>query len=241
MVSRALVITGLEEAEVEQLLAPLKIRFHDCRARLSTAAGVVRLELDEGGGAPHLDALVDAVAGQLGDHLVGIDVDGLAEVVLAMLKQLGTCLATAESCTGGLVSAWLTEVPGASTTFFGGVVTYTNHAKEELVAVPAALLKEHGAVSEPVARAMASGARWCFDTDWGIGITGIAGPTGGSAEKPVGLVHWAVAGPPGIWARHQVFRGDRRQVRRSSANAALDLLRRRLLEVLRHQPPPAGH
>ncbi len=162
----------------------------------------------------------------------GMDIDptylALAEAVLARLGQCRATLATAESCTGGLVSAWLTEVPGASASFLGGVVTYTNQAKEDLVAVPHAMLVEHGAVSEQVARAMAQGARRRFDSEWGVGITGVAGPSGGSPEKPVGLVHWAVAGPHGVWARHQVHPGDRSQVRRLSAIAALDLLLRRL-------------
>jgi nicotinamide-nucleotide amidase len=112
--------------------------------------------------------------------------------------------------------------------FLGGVVSYANQAKEALVGVPHELLVEHGAVSEPTARAMADGARRSFGSDWGIGVTGIAGPTGGTADKPVGLVHWAVAGPSGTVAAHRVFAGDRPTVRRWSVHLALDLLRRRL-------------
>ena len=137
-------------------------------------------------------------------------------------------LAVAESCTGGLLSARLTDVPGASAVFRGGVVSYSNQAKEDLVGVPHALLLEHGAVSEPTACAMADGVRSAFSSDWGIGITGIAGPSGGTADKPVGLVHWAVAGPAGVAADHRVFGGDRSSVRLWSAHLALDLLRRQL-------------
>ncbi|HSL16678.1 MAG TPA: nicotinamide-nucleotide amidohydrolase family protein, partial [Methylomirabilota bacterium] len=131
---------------------------------------------------------------------------------------------------GGLVGARLTEVPGASEAFAGGVVSYSNDAKERLLGVPHEVLVEHGAVSEEVARTMAEGARRRLGTDWGIGITGIAGPGGGTEDKPVGLVHWAVAGPNGTRAEHRIFRGDRGVVREWSLNSALDLLRRWILE-----------
>ena len=126
------------------------------------------------------------------------------------------------------MSARLTDVPGASDAFVGGVVSYSNDVKEHQLGVPLPVLVEHGAVSEEVARAMASGVRIRLAADWGIGITGIAGPTGGTEDKPVGLVHWAVAGPGGVWAEYRVFPGDRSVVREWSLNSALDLLRRRL-------------
>lgn len=110
----------------------------------------------------------------------------------------------------------------------GGVVSYSNEVKEEMVGVPHDVLVENGAVSEPVARAMAEGVRDRFGTDWGLGVTGIAGPSGGTDEKPVGLVHWAVAGPSGVVAVHRVFPGDRPIVRQWSVNVVLDLLRRQL-------------
>jgi nicotinamide-nucleotide amidase len=158
--------------------------------------------------------------------VAGVDVPGLEEVVLDGLRARGHTLATAESCTGGLVSAGLTGVAGASEVFVGGVVSYSNAVKERLLGVSRAALETHGAVSEEVARAMASGVRERLQADWGVAITGIAGPGGGSAEKPVGLVHWAVAGPAGIAARKAVFGGGRDAVRMWSVNAVLDLLRR---------------
>jgi nicotinamide-nucleotide amidase len=170
----------------------------------------------------------------LGADVAGVDVGSLEEAVLADLELSRMTLAVAESCTGGLLSARLTDVPGASVVFLGGVVSYSNEAKEALVGVPRELLVEHGAVSEPTARAMAAGARSAFSSDWGIGITGIAGPTGGTADKPVGLVHWAVAGPSGIAAAHRVFTADRAIVRLWSVHMALDLLRRQLLSGRRH-------
>jgi nicotinamide-nucleotide amidase len=144
------------------------------------------------------------------------------------LRENEQTLATAESCTGGLLSAQVTDVAGASMVFVGGVVSYSNDVKQQILGVDEALLVEHGAVSEPVALAMARGVRDRLGADWGVGITGIAGPSGGTEEKPVGLVHWAVAGPRGAWARHAIFPGDRPVVRQWSVNAALDLLRRRI-------------
>ncbi len=134
-------------------------------------------------------------------------------------------IATAESCTGGLVAGLLTAVPGSSAVVDRGFVTYSNEAKTDLVGVPAALIAAHGAVSEPVARAMAEGARAASRADVAVAITGIAGPGGGSAEKPVGLVHLAVAGPHGT--RHLARRyGDlgRAGIRRAAVADALGLL-----------------
>jgi nicotinamide-nucleotide amidase len=208
-------------------------RFRQEMVSAESVDGTVRVTLDSDlnraeAAAGRLLEVETAFSRLFGDDLVGVDVDGLPAVVLARLREIGATLATAESCTGGLVSAWLTEVPGASDVFRGGAVTYTNEAKEDLVAVPHELLVEHGAVSTPVAGAMAGGVRKRFAADWGIGITGIAGPGGGTAEKPVGLVHWAVAGPSGVEARHRVFSGDRSSIRRQSATTALDQIRRQL-------------
>ncbi len=124
-------------------------------------------------------------------------------------------------------------MPGSSDYFLGGAVTYSNELKTQLVGVPAELIAEHGAVSEPVARAMAEGARRAFASDYGVGITGVAGPGGGSEAKPVGTVHIAVAGPRDGEVEHRRFRfpGDRDRIRRFSAQAALEMLRRRLLAV----------
>ena len=197
--------------------------------------GVLRLVLsaegDENSATRQLDAMEAAFREVLGMDVAAVDVDDLPEVVLEGLNRRRETLAVAESCTGGLLSAHLTDVPGASEVFLGGVVSYSNEAKEHLIDVPHEVLIEHGAVSEEVARAMAEGVRARFDSDWGAGITGIAGPTGGTEEKPVGLVHWAVAGPDGVLAKHHVFLGDRSIVRVWSLNATLDLLRRRLLAL----------
>jgi nicotinamide-nucleotide amidase len=148
-----------------------------------------------------------------------------AERLVAAYTAAGLTLATAESCTGGLVAALLTAVPGSSAAVERGYVTYSNAAKAEAIGVDAALIEAHGAVSEPVARAMAEGAKAASHADVAVAITGIAGPGGGSAEKPVGLVHLASAGPGGT--RHLERRyGDlgRTEIRRAAVADALGLL-----------------
>lgn len=152
-----------------------------------------------------------------------------AHAILDACKQRGVTLATVESCTGGLLSAALTELPGSSRMFTHGFITYANEAKSEMVGVTAELIKEHGAVSEPVARAMAEGALKASSAYLAISITGIAGPEGGSEHKPVGTVHFAAAmkGKPTIHAQH-VFKGDRRAIRMAAVDAALDMILREL-------------
>jgi nicotinamide-nucleotide amidase len=153
------------------------------------------------------------------------DIEALARRVVAEAAAGGVMIATAESCTGGLVAAALTQVAGSSAVVDRGFVTYSNEAKSDLVAVPAALIAAHGAVSEPVARAMAEGAVANSRAAVSVAITGIAGPGGGSADKPVGLVHFAAAGPAGVIHVEKRF-GDigREQVRLASVGVALELL-----------------
>ena len=149
----------------------------------------------------------------------------LAGAVLDRCRRDGLTLTTAESCTGGLIAACLTEIAGSSAVVDRGFVTYSNRAKTELLGVPDDLLREHGAVSEPVARAMAEGALARSGTSAGIAVTGVAGPGGGTTEKPIGLVHIALAreGAATAHARH-VFAGDRTAVRVASVEAALRLV-----------------
>ncbi|MGB8932014.1 MAG: nicotinamide-nucleotide amidohydrolase family protein, partial [Anaeromyxobacteraceae bacterium] len=154
--------------------------------------------------------------------------DELPELVVARLVSRGERVAVAESCTGGLLAQLVTSVPGASAAFDLGVVAYANAMKERLVGVPAELLAAHGAVSEPVARALAEGARRVSGAHWGVGVTGVAGPSGGTPEKPVGTVHLAIASAAGTTAFQRAYRGDRERVRRHAAYDALDLLRRAL-------------
>jgi nicotinamide-nucleotide amidase len=167
----------------------------------------------------------DAVRALFDEAIFGEDKDELPNLVVARLAARGERVAVAESCTGGVLAALLTAVPGASAVFDLGVVAYANAMKERVLGVPASVLAAHGAVSEPVARALAEGVRRAGDAAWGLGITGIAGPAGGTPEKPVGTVHLALAGPAGTEAVMRQYRGDRDRIRKTAAYDALNLLR----------------
>lgn len=175
--------------------------------------------------------VLDEVRQRLGDRVYGVDVPDLQTVVVNALAQKGQTLATAESCTGGLLASMITDVPGASAVFHAGVVTYANEAKMQLLGVPAALLSRVGAVSPEVARHMAEGVRQRHGSHWGLGITGIAGPGGGSPAKPVGLVYIALSGEEGTWLRVMRPTGrtmPRAWTRACAAGHALDMVRRAL-------------
>jgi nicotinamide-nucleotide amidase len=176
-----------------------------------------------------LAELCGAIRQRLGALVYGEGDATLESVVGALLGERGRTLAVAESCTGGLLAEKLTDVPGASSYFLGGVVAYANAAKVSLLGVPEELLAAHGAVSQPVARAMAEGVRERFGADLGLATTGISGPEGGSPEKPVGLVHLALADAEHTHADHFVFPLDRARHRQLTAQVALDWVRRRLL------------
>jgi nicotinamide-nucleotide amidase len=168
---------------------------------------------------------------RLGAIVYGEGDETLEAVVGRLLAEHGRTIAVAESCTGGLVAQKLTDVPGASRYFLGSVVAYGNAAKRDLLEVPGELLDRHGAVSDPVARAMAEGARRRFGADLAVATTGIAGPGGGSPGKPVGLVHVALADARGTHADHFVFPLDRQRHRTLTAQIALDWVRRSLLSL----------
>jgi nicotinamide-nucleotide amidase len=176
-----------------------------------------------------LDEVEPRVREILGSHIVSQKGEALEEVVVARLRALGKSVAMAESCTGGFLAHRITNVPGASEIFFAGYVTYANAAKTDSVGVPAELIAQHGAVSEPVARAMAEGAAARAGADFGIGITGIAGPGGGTAEKPVGTVFIALAerGGETICSR-ELFPTDRETFKQLTTQTALDMLRLRI-------------
>jgi nicotinamide-nucleotide amidase len=171
-------------------------------------------------------AIADRLRAALGEHVFTEGLADLPEVTIAALRTRGDTVAVAESCTGGLVGAALTAVPGSSDVFVGGVLAYANAVKEASLGIDPALLAREGAVSEPVARAMAVHVRHSMLSTWGVSTTGIAGPSGGTPEKPVGTVWIALAGPECTVARRLRLGGDRSLVRRWTVAAALDALRR---------------
>jgi nicotinamide-nucleotide amidase len=229
-------IAGLPESVVEERIAPAYEEFGREAITILASVGEIRLQATAEGPEPERRARLQAMVSRLGE-LAGDAVyttreaDTLEGVVGDLLRAAGTTLTAAESCTGGLLSQRVTSIAGSSDYFLGGAVTYSNELKTQLIGVPAALIAEHGAVSEPVARAMAEGVRRSLGSDWGVGITGVAGPGGGTPEKPVGTVHVAVAGPRDGDVEHRRLRlpGDRERIRMFSAQIALEMLRRRLL------------
>jgi nicotinamide-nucleotide amidase len=173
-------------------------------------------------------AVADFLRAQLGRYLFSEDERTVAEIVLGGCRERGLTLATAESCTGGLVAARLTSVPGSSDAFVGSVVAYANDVKETGLGVPAETIERHGSVSAETAAAMAHGVRARLGADIGVAVTGIAGPDGGTEEKPVGLVFLHAVGPDGEEARETSLPGDRQMVRGRATAAALHLVRRLL-------------
>jgi nicotinamide-nucleotide amidase len=179
-------------------------------------------------GAARADAVTAELRSSLDRYLFSEDERSIAEIVLDLARERGVTLATAESCTGGLVAGRLTSVPGSSEVFRGGVVAYANDVKERELDVEPSVLEAHGAVSAETAKAMAEGARSRLGADVAVSVTGVAGPDGGTDEKPVGLVYLHASGPDGEEARRIDFPGDRDMVRGRAAAAALHLVRRLL-------------
>jgi nicotinamide-nucleotide amidase len=220
---------GLAESVVGERLADLMAP--DRRPRIGTAvgAGIIDVHI-YGFGAPEaVEADAAEVRRRLGDAVFGEGEERLEDAVAALLAKKKRTLAVAESCTGGLVAAKLVNVPGISAYLEEAVVAYSDASKVRSVGVLERLIREHGAVSETVARAMAEGIRRRTGADVGLGLTGIAGPGGGTPEKPVGTVWFALADAAGTPATGEVFAGDRAFIRRRAANHALNLLRLRLM------------
>lgn len=230
-------VACLPESVVEERILPAYEEFGRERITILASPGEIRLRATAEGPEPERRRQLDAMSARLrelaGDAVFcGREDDTLEGVVGELLRKAGATLTVAESCTGGLLAERITRVPGSSDYFLGGAVTYTNELKTQVLGVPPEMLSEHGAVSEPVARTMAESVRRVFGSDYGVGITGVAGPGGGSEAKPVGTVHIAVAGPGGVEHRKVRFPGDRERVRGQSAQLALDLIRRKLLEAV---------
>jgi nicotinamide-nucleotide amidase len=233
---RVLRVAGRGESHVEELVHPVYDRWRQATQPVATTVlaspGLVELHLstrtaDQAAAMTALDGATAELATVLGSHLFSTDGRSLSEVVGQMLREGGYRVAVGESCTGGLVTAQLVDVPGSSSYVTTGVIAYSNDVKQAVLGVDPRLIDTDGAVSESVAVAMAEGAQRVGNVDIGIGVTGVAGPSGGSDEKPVGTVCFGVVGPGSEReARTVRFPGDRAMIRRQAAQTALDLLRR---------------
>ena len=231
---RVLRIAGMGESAVDEVAAPVYTRFENPKTTILGGAGQVELHLvahgeDEADAEARIAELARLLQEALPGRVFSDDGRELPRVVVDLLRERGLRLALAESCTGGLLSARLTEVPGASAVLERAIVSYANQAKLDELAVPEALLAEKGAVSEQVAAAMAAGVKESARSDVAVAITGIAGPDGGTPEKPVGLVYVATAGAAGTRVRRNLFPGSREMIRQQSTQVALEMVRRGLL------------
>lgn len=237
---RVLRVTGRTESYVDEMASPVYSCWRSAPIPIATSIlgslGQIELHLAAHAATPEeaahaLDAATDELAAVLGRDLVSSDGASLEEVVGRLLGARGRRVAVAESCTGGLIASRLTDVPGSSAYVHAAWVAYANEAKTAQLGVDGRLIEVHGAVSEPVAQALAQGCRKLAGADYGLGVTGIAGPAGGSAEKPVGTVYVALAGPgEQVRVRHLKLPGERERVKYQASQAALDLLRRTLLD-----------
>jgi nicotinamide-nucleotide amidase len=234
-VRRLIRLTGLGESAMENRLKPVYRAVPDGVTVTTLASpGDLAIHLTYRGGATRaeaedrLDRLDAAIVRVLGPWIYSRDGANLEAVVGALLREHGLTIACAESCTGGLIGHRLTEVPGSSDYFLESAVVYANRAKVRRLGVPAALIERHGAVSAPVARAMAAGIRRTAGADCGLAVTGVAGPGGGTARKPVGLVYLALAGSRGVAVERHIFAGGRSVVKLQASQKALDIVRKTL-------------
>jgi nicotinamide-nucleotide amidase len=229
--SRTVRTTGIAESAlaervgaIEDEIAPLTLAYLPSSSGVDLRVTAWRLRVEDA--ERRLAAAAAQLRARAGEHVYGEENADLAATILDLLRANRQRLAVAESCTGGLLGGRITAVPGSSDVFAGGIVAYADDVKRDLLGVPAALIKAHGAVSEEVVLAMAAGAQQRFGVDAALAVTGIAGPGGGTVDKPVGTVWLAARLGNAARALRRVFPGDRGEIRARSAQAALDLLRR---------------
>ncbi|MBP2071657.1 MAG: nicotinamide-nucleotide amidase [Thermoanaerobacterium sp.] len=232
IVSRVIKIFGIGESQVEMMVSDMLLSKNPTVAPL-IGNGFVTLRITaKSDDVQKAKKMIDNIEASLrkifGEYIFGVDDDTMESIVLNLLKNKGFTLSTAESCTGGLLSEKITSVPGASEVFKFGAITYSNESKENILGVSSEIIRKHGAVSEETAREMAMNVKNISKTDYGLSITGIAGPSGGTIEKPVGLVYIGLAYKDEIYVKKLISNGNRDKVRLNSAMHALDMLRRHL-------------
>jgi len=230
---RTLKIAMLGESAVDARVAPIYKRYSDVETTILAGAGEVELHFKtrattQDAAQSRVDEVAGVVEDELDDAVYSRNGESLEQIVGYWLQMRSATLAVAESCTGGLLAERLTSISGSSRYFLGGAVVYSNALKTGLAGVPAEMIERHGAVSREVAAALAEGIRYRCESTLGVGITGVAGPTGGTAEKPVGLVFHAVSSSTGTEVVQRNFPGDRRRIRRFASTMALDMVRKLL-------------
>jgi nicotinamide-nucleotide amidase len=233
--TKVLKVVGMTESEVEERVAPLYRKVENPQTTMLASPGQIEIHLratgsDAGEAMRHAEELATKIEDELGDNIFSTGSETLEQVVGLYLMMRGATLSVAESCTGGLLGERLTSVPGSSRYFLGGVVCYSDKLKTKLVGVPETLIKKKGAVSAEVAEALAKGIRRKTRSALGVSITGIAGPEGGTPDKPVGTVFISLADAHRVKTEKHRFLGDRDRIRWQSTQAALSLMRRKLLK-----------
>ena len=232
--TRELKITGLGESACDARVAPIYKGYDDVQTTILAGAGEIQLHLKTRSASleaaqSRVDQLVEKIEEELGDCVYSDNGESMEQIVGYYLQMRNATLAVAESCTGGLLAERITSVSGSSRYFVGGAVVYSNQLKTAFADVPAELIEQHGAVSREVAAALAEGIRRRTGATLGLGITGVAGPAGGTDAKPVGLVFHALASDAGTEVAERKFPGDRKRIRRFASQQALDMVRRKLM------------
>ena len=231
---RTLKIAMLGESAVDARVAPIYKRYTDVETTILAGAGEIELHFKstaatQDAAQNRVDEVAGVVEDELDDAVYSRNGESLEQIVGYWLQMRNATVASAESCTGGMLAERLTSISGSSRYFLGGAVVYSNALKTEFAGVPAEMIERHGAVSREVAAALAEGIRYRCESTLGVGITGIAGPNGGTPEKPVGLVFHAVASSTGTEVVQRNFPGDRKRIRRFASTMALDMLRKKLM------------
>jgi len=232
--TRTLKMAMVPESQVDARVAPIYKTYSDVETTILAGGGEIQLQLrcrkdSETEAEARVEELAEKIEEEMGDTIFSRKGETIEQIVSYLLQMRGMTLATAESCTGGLLAQRITSLSGSSRYFLGGAVVYSNELKTQFAGVPKALIDKHGAVSREVAQALAEGIRKRCLSSYGVGITGVAGPTGGTEQKPVGLLYIALAGEEGTQVVERNFPGDRARIRQFATEQALEMIRRALL------------
>lgn len=232
--ARTLKLAMIAESQVDARVAPIYTTYKDVETTILAGGGEIQLHLrcrkdSKFEAEARVEELAEKIEDEMGDYVFSRKGETIEQIVSYLLQMRGLTLATAESCTGGMLAERITSLGGSSRYFLGGAVVYSNELKTQFANVPKAMIDKHGAVSREVAQTLAEGIRKRCLSSYGVGITGVAGPTGGTEQKPVGLVYIALAGDEGTQVVERNFPGDRARIRQFATQQALDMIRRALL------------